>query len=210
MSALEINVRPALPADLPILRSALAWAILWRASDPIPDPSAVIAGTGHAYLLADWGRPGDAAVVAEAAACLVGAAWYRYWSDDQHSYGYLDAACPELGIGVDPRYRGRGIGQRLLNALIDLAASRGVARLSLSVEGDNPALRLYERAGFVRQCRAGGSWTMVKVLAGAAAEDAPDCRNTYRRLHLSVHRRISSSSHGAGSTLRRQKRSSQK
>lgn len=179
MRALDVSVRPALPADLPILRSALAWAILWRAPDPIPDPAAVIAGTGHAYLLADWGRPGDAAVVAEAAAGPVGAAWYRYWSDDHHSYGYLDAACPELGIGVDPRYRGRGIGAQLLDSLIDLAASRGVARLSLSVESDNPALRLYERTGFVRQCRVGGSWTMVKVLAGAAAEDAPDGRNTY-------------------------------
>ncbi len=155
MRALDVSVRPALSADLPILRSALAWAILWRSPDPIPDPAAVIAGTGHAYLLADWGRPGDAAVVAETAAGPVGAAWYRYWSDDHHSYGYLDAACPELGIGVDPRYRGRGI-----------------ARLSLSVESDNPALRLYERTGFVRQCRAGGSWTMVKVLAGAAAEQA--------------------------------------
>lgn len=107
MSALDVSVRPALPADMPILCSALAWAILWRASDPIPDPAAVIAGTGHAYLLADWGRSGDAAVVAEAAAGPVGAAWYRYWRADHHSYGYLDAACPELGIGVDPRYRSR-------------------------------------------------------------------------------------------------------
>lgn len=133
---------------MPILHSALAWAILWRSPHPIPDPAAVITGTGHAYLLTDWGRPGDAAVVAEAAAGPVGAAWYRYWRADHHSYGYVAADCPELGIGVDPRHRGRGIGARLLDALIGLAAGRGVARLSLSVESDNPALRLYERAGF--------------------------------------------------------------
>ena len=170
LRALDTSVRTAMPADIPVLHSALAWAIDWRSPEPATDPAAVIASTGHEYLLADWGRSGDAAVVADTAAGLVGAAWYRYWSDDHHSYGYVDASCPELGIGVDPRYRGRGIGALLLDSLIGLAASSGVGRLSLSVEGDNPALRLYERAGFLRQFRVGGSWTMVKVLAGAPAE----------------------------------------
>lgn len=62
MRALDVSVRPAMPADMPILHWALAWAIMWRAPDPIPDPSVVIADTGHAYLLADWGRPVDAGV----------------------------------------------------------------------------------------------------------------------------------------------------
>jgi GNAT superfamily N-acetyltransferase len=45
------------------------------------------------------------------------------------------------------RLRGRGLGERMLRALLDAAADRFDA-VSLSVRADNPALRLYERTGF--------------------------------------------------------------
>jgi ribosomal protein S18 acetylase RimI-like enzyme len=53
------------------------------------------------------------------------------------------------------------VGERLLRALLDEAARRGAARVSLSVEFDNPAARLYERLGFRRVEVIGGAWTMV-------------------------------------------------
>jgi ribosomal protein S18 acetylase RimI-like enzyme len=49
----------------------------------------------------------------------------------------------------------------LLEALIDEARGRGLAKLSLSVEGDNPAVSLYQRLGFVTVGRTSGSFTMV-------------------------------------------------
>ena len=52
-----------------------------------------------------------------------------------------------IDIALVPEYRGRGIGTRLLRDLLDEAAASG-KRLSIHVELNNPARRLYERLGF--------------------------------------------------------------
>ena len=53
------------------------------------------------------------------------------------------------GMWVDPGARGRGAGRALLDAAIAWARSRGLGRLELWVtQGNSPAVRLYERAGF--------------------------------------------------------------
>jgi ribosomal protein S18 acetylase RimI-like enzyme len=67
---------------------------------------------------------------------------------DDPGFGFVALDVPELTIGVVAEARGRGIGRRLLERLIADARERGVARLSLSVELDNPAMALYEHLGF--------------------------------------------------------------
>jgi ribosomal-protein-alanine N-acetyltransferase len=55
-----------------------------------------------------------------------------------------------LTIGVVPTARRRGIGTKLLDALVDQARQRRVRELFLEVRVDNDAARLlYERNGFV-------------------------------------------------------------
>jgi ribosomal protein S18 acetylase RimI-like enzyme len=100
----------------------------------------------------NWGRPGDAGVIALDEGFPVGAAWYRLFRAGEPGYGFVDERTPELAIAVVPSRRGRGFGQDLLAALIAQAEREGHRALSLSVERDNPALRLYERFGF-RQVR---------------------------------------------------------
>ena len=57
-----------------------------------------------------------------------------------------------VGLAVDPAARGRGIATALLAAAEQFARARGGSKLSLRVLGTNePALRLYERTGFVRE-----------------------------------------------------------
>ena len=52
-------------------------------------------------------------------------------------------------LAVTPAAQGRGIGQRLVEAAIAFARSRGAKRVILvSNSGLGPALRLYERLGF--------------------------------------------------------------
>ena len=143
------TTRAALVADEPFL-----WEMLWEAAAVSPE----IRGMGRerafalpdvARYLEDWGRPGDAAVVAVPSdgACL-GAAWSRLFPASAPGYGFVAEDIPELGIGVSPQSRGRGIGGAMLEELKVTARAQGYAALSLSVNRGNPARRLYERHGF--------------------------------------------------------------
>lgn len=54
-----------------------------------------------------------------------------------------------LGIGLLPEYRGRGIGQTLMQRVIDAAFLIGLKRIDLTVrEGNIVAIALYKKFGF--------------------------------------------------------------
>ncbi|MBH2942270.1 GNAT family N-acetyltransferase [Serratia marcescens] len=55
-----------------------------------------------------------------------------------------------FGIGVDPRYHGKGVGSRLMQAMIDLCDNwAAIERSELTVFTDNPAaIALYRKFGF--------------------------------------------------------------
>ncbi len=171
MSDVKFTVRAAAEADLPALRAALAHALDWRGAGGWESPLAFIESSGQAYLLAGWGRPGDTAVIAEARGRAIGAAWYRRWTESLHSYGFIDDATPEIGLGVDPGYRRQGVGTALMTRLLALAAEQGVRSLSLSVECDNPAVHLYRGLGFEHHADMDNAWTMRKRLAAREVKD---------------------------------------
>lgn len=55
-------------------------------------------------------------------------------------------------IAVDKKYRRQGIGEGLLTALTEEAKGRGIHDIILEVRASNePALRLYEKAGFTTE-----------------------------------------------------------
>jgi ribosomal protein S18 acetylase RimI-like enzyme len=55
------------------------------------------------------------------------------------------------GVGVAPARRREGIGELLTRSLLDRAAALGATEMRLEVIGENePAIRLYEKLGFVR------------------------------------------------------------
>jgi ribosomal protein S18 acetylase RimI-like enzyme len=70
-------------------------------------------------------------------------------------FGMTDPGdCALAGMWVDPRFRGAGVGQALVDAVIAHARAAGKRRVVLDVVADNtPAAGLYERAGFVRTGR---------------------------------------------------------
>jgi ribosomal protein S18 acetylase RimI-like enzyme len=82
----------------------------------------------------------------------------------------VDESIPELTIAVVPSRRGRGFGEELLAGLLERARQEGYEALSLSVEKENPALRLYERFGFRPVSEIGDSVVMRADLATASRE----------------------------------------
>ena len=91
----------------------------------------------------------------------MGAAWLRFLPERDPGYGFVDAATPELSMGVVRSSRGRGVGTGLLAALIASVREHALGALSLSVEPDNHARRLYERSGFRQVGMVDGSLTML-------------------------------------------------
>lgn len=63
-------------------------------------------------------------------------------------------------IALLPAYRGRRLGEKLLQALMDVAAAAGARRMTLEVRESNIiAQRLYTRLGFVVQGRRRGYYS---------------------------------------------------
>jgi ribosomal protein S18 acetylase RimI-like enzyme len=155
------TIRSAQKSDLNFLQDMLYEAATWRAkSDPV-DRAAVLAEPHVARYLSHWGRPGDTALVAiDQQGERVGAAWFRFFSRDEPAYGFIDETIPELSIAVLPDVRGRGVGRSLLSVLIDAAGQQSINALSLSIEEDNPAIRLYQRLGFRMVGRTRNALTM--------------------------------------------------
>ncbi|NUM66546.1 GNAT family N-acetyltransferase [candidate division KSB1 bacterium] len=159
------KIRFATQTDVPFLREMLYEAVCWRPHQPRPPLEEVLAEPELAKLLSGWGRNGDTAVVAEWEDGMpVGAAWYRSWMAENHSYGFVDADTPELGIAVRQEFRQRGIGTALLTALLQQARRSAIARISLSVEPENYSRALYEKLGFKRVGTSGTSLTMLLEL----------------------------------------------
>jgi ribosomal protein S18 acetylase RimI-like enzyme len=157
-------IRPAGATDLPFLEAMLFETVHWRAGARRPVLEQALAKPEVARYVEGWGRPGDAGVVAVEGGPPLGAAWYRLFTAARPGYGFVDERTPELTVGVVAGERGRGVGTALLHALLESARDAGFERISLSVESDNPAVRLYERAGFTRIGDGSGAWTMLAEL----------------------------------------------
>jgi GNAT superfamily N-acetyltransferase len=150
-------IRKGSPADVPFMRSMLAHAYGWRVN-------ALDADIPLTRYVDNWGRPGDVAIIAHETGNRVGAAWLRVFKASEPGYGFIDEQTPELSIAVVPSRRKHGLGQELLDALLDAARTEGHSAVSLSVEKDSPAVAFYERNGFEAAGEAEGGLVMRRTL----------------------------------------------
>jgi ribosomal protein S18 acetylase RimI-like enzyme len=109
----------------------------------------------------------DGLAAGVAAAPNVARAPRHVWETLRYGMGGGDADLPPaevLAIAVDGRARGGGVGRALLAAGLDDLRDRGVTAARVVTALDNePALRMYEGAGFRRHSR-------VEVHAGVAQQ----------------------------------------
>lgn len=92
-----------------------------------------------------WGiERGDIAFVAEVNKLVVGAVWVRIMND----YGHIDDETPSLAISLLGKYRNYGIRTELMRRMLDELKSCGYKQVSLSVQKQNYAVKMYEKVGF--------------------------------------------------------------
>ena len=141
-----------------ILREALAsdaeflWLALTYAASMTPGGYASVddakKDTYLGWYVRNWKRATDLGVIAEEAGTPVGAAWARLLNEPPHASKVATDFEPEIAIAVLPGHQNRGLGLLLMQALIEQARPK-VPALMLSVRKENPAVRLYERLGFI-------------------------------------------------------------
>jgi GNAT superfamily N-acetyltransferase len=135
--------------ETPFLREMLYAALAWRPSRRLPPKVLLLRIPQVSMFHKGWGRPGDTALVADEEGRPVGLVWYRFFTEAEHGEGFVDERTPEVAVAVVHGHRGSGIGTALMEAMHARAREQGVTQISLSVDADNPAKRLYERLGYV-------------------------------------------------------------
>ena len=137
--------------DFPLLEELLYEAI-FQPEGAEPLPRDIIKKPEIYNYIKDFGkRKGDFCIFAELNGKTVGAAWVRILAGEIKGYGNIDAETPELAIAVFKEYRNMGIGKGLMNNLIDLTlyqGLRGYKQISLSVQKENYAVKMYQKLGF--------------------------------------------------------------
>ena len=148
----HVAVRPATRADLP--RIGRLGALLVEAHHDF-DPQRFLptstrtAADYAAFIDARLADPDALALVAHDHGDVIG---YAYAEIEGTDYVALRGPAGVLhDLIVDPEYRGRAVGRRLLEAALEALAARGVPQVVLSTAERNAvAQRLFERAGFRR------------------------------------------------------------
>ncbi|MCM1386879.1 MAG: GNAT family N-acetyltransferase [Bacillus sp. (in: Bacteria)] len=143
----KVEVRPIKREEYLYLNDFLYDALYVAQGQKMPSRD-IIEQPGLAIYIEDFGGVDDLCLVAEFEGHLIGAAWTRILDGDVKGYGNISGSVPEFAISVKKNYRRQGIGTKLMKAMIVLLKARGYEKVSLSVNKDNYAYRLYRRLGF--------------------------------------------------------------
>ena len=158
---MDATIRPMTRAEFPLLSGFLYEAIFIPEGAAPPPRTVLLSPPLRDYVAGFGSRRDDRALVAEAAGRVVGAVWVRCGA----GFGRVAEGVPELAVALDPACRGRGVGTRLLRAMLRSLADEGYPAVSLSVQKANPAVRLYRRLVFRVVREHPEEYVMVCVLA---------------------------------------------
>ncbi|MGD0035622.1 GNAT family N-acetyltransferase [Paenibacillus illinoisensis] len=157
----EYYVRPVGTEDVPFLWEMLYASLHTQAGDEPLEPGIVHSPELSKYV-EGWGRAGDFGYIAvDALGRKLGSITLRLYDEHNAGYGYVNAVTPEMGMAVIEEARGKGLGTLLMQAALDEARQRGTQAVSLSVDPNNAAIRLYRRFGFEEIGMCGTSVTML-------------------------------------------------
>jgi ribosomal protein S18 acetylase RimI-like enzyme len=132
------------PNEIVLLNDFLYEAIFIPVGVAAP-PRNIIEKEELQVYVRDFGRwPDDRCMVAECDGKVVGAVWTRIMDD----YGHIANDTPSLAMSIYREYRNRGIGTKLLKSMLQLLREEGYKQVSLSVQKENYAVKMYRKVGF--------------------------------------------------------------
>lgn len=144
-----MEIRDLRPDETPFLLEMLYAALAWNPEVELPPRDWVEHPQVAPFHVESGRHPGDTGLVADEDGPPLGIAWFRYFTEAEHGEGFVDEETPEVAIAVVDGHRGRGVGRSLMEAIHERAREQGAPRISLSVDPQNPARRLYSSLGYV-------------------------------------------------------------
>ena len=156
----DILIRELKECEYSILSDFLYEAIFIPEGATPPDKSIITLPELQIYIKDFGNSKHDKALIAEVDANIVGAIWARIMND----YGHIDDNTPSLAMSVLKAHRSMGIGTSLLTQMLSTEKAVGYAKLSLSVQKDNYAVKLYRKAGFTTVCETDEEYIMIADL----------------------------------------------
>ncbi len=141
---MDFAIRQIKDSEISLLKDFLYHAIFQRDGSPLA-PKSIIEKPELQIYIKDFGKhQDDFCLCVQVGEEVVGMAWVR----NIEGYGNIDDNTPELAISILPNYRNKGIGSKLLDALLKNLKEKGYQKTSLVVQKDNYALSMYKKAGY--------------------------------------------------------------
>lgn len=129
-------------------------------------PKSIIRDQSLAHYYKNWGKDiYDIALVIEINDELIGAIWGRKFVSEGKGYGFFNEETPEISMAIKNEYRSKGLGTKLIEEVIKIYKIQGIKALSLSVDKQNLAYKLYIKQGFSIFSETETSVSMIKYLS---------------------------------------------
>ena len=135
-------------SDLPVLKDLL-YESIFLPEGTEPPPRNIIETPEIAIYIRDFGsKKDDYCLLAEIDGKIIGGVWVRILSDEIKGFGNIDNQTPEFAISLLKEYRNQGIGTKLMIEMIDYLKNKDYRQVSLSVQKENYAVKMYKKLGF--------------------------------------------------------------
>lgn len=170
----EIKIEEMKPSQYPLLQDFLYEAIFVPQGMQAP-PKSILQEPDLQVYVSDFGTyKDDIALSVKVNDIIVGAVWVRIMMD----YGHVYADTPSLAISLLKEYRGKGIGMAMMKQMLRILKKRGYAQVSLSVQKENFAVRMYQKLGFKILEDKEDEYLMIKTLHRRIMKFSPEYGTT--------------------------------
>lgn len=181
---MEYTIRELRPDEYGVLRDILYEAI-FIPEGVEPPPKNIVDRPELKVYTENFGEStDDICLAAVSDGKILGAVWSRIMDD----YGHIDDRTPSLAIALFSEYRGMGIGTALMRDILGLLKTKGYERVSLAVQKENYAVRMYRAAGFETVGENSEEYIMVCRLSDSVTDSIFSRRSIRRYLDKAVSR----------------------